>query len=127
MCLYIDGGSLPHLLHVHYIPIHLSALLAMTSRDGLEGSRNMEEDISMRDERPRDADMANADSLEGGETDLPDLPDVQLPPEVDNLHLNVAGMFHQLKDAYDALRTHTLLLHVEMRSKQVKRIELEAN
>ena len=107
-------------------PMHYSELLAMASSNELEGSRDTEGDTSMRDGHTLDEDMANADNLEIGEADLPELPEIELPPEVDNLHVNVAGVFHQLKEAYEALRSHTLLLHVEMKSEREKRVELEA-
>ena len=68
----------------------------MTSSDELEGSRNMEEDNLRRGEHTHDAEMTNADILEEGEADLPDLPEIDLPPEVNNLHVNVAAVFHQL-------------------------------
>ena len=97
----------------------------MVSSDELEGSRNMEEDNPQREEHVHDAEMTNADTFEEGEADLPDLPEIDLPPEVNSLHVNVAAVFHQLKDAYEALRSHTLMLHVEMKSEREKRIELE--
>ena len=107
-------------------PIHYSDLLAMPSSNELKGSRDTEGDTFMREGHPLDEDMVNADNLEIGEADLLELPEIELQPEVDNLHVNVAGVFHQLKEVYEALRSHTLLLHVEIKSEREKGVELEA-
>ena len=95
----------------------------MASRNELEGSKETGGDASVREGHTLDEDIANADNLEIGEADLPE---IEIPPEVDNLHVNVAGVFNQLKEAYEALRSHTLLLHVEMKSEREKRVEMEA-
>ena len=97
-----------------------------------DGSRNMEEDtpprtVTMRDETTHDEDMhARDDTLEDGETNLPELAEIDLPPAIADLHVDVVGLFHQLKAACDAQRAHVLVLTAEIKAERAKRIELEA-
>ena len=79
------------------------------------------------DEITRDEDMrARDDTLEDGKTNLPELDEIDLPPVIAELHVDVIGLFHQLKAACDAQRAHVLVLTVEIKAEHAKRIELEA-
>ena len=104
----------------------------MAHLNELDGSRTMEEDTpprtaSLRDETTRDEVMrARDDTTEEGETGLPELTEIELPPAIADLHVDVIGLFHQLKAACDAQRAHVLVLTAEIKAERAKRIELEA-
>ena len=80
----------------------------MAHLNELNGSRTMEEDTpprtaSLRDETTCDEVMpARDDTTEEGEAGLQELTEIELPPVIAELHVDVIGFFHQLKVACDA-------------------------